>query len=387
MDPEEMKKLHEEIKAMLDGFVGDTLPGMVEDTVKEKIAKRVTMLEAQRQASGGMDMTGVSHEEKLVFAENLKSFFTKSLGHSSEITEEGGLLIPEQIYRGIERITETTGHILEKAKKFPLQGISQISIPRETGGVIRGSYLGIDEQASPSTVRLGSAQLTPKQWSLLFPVDRRLLANASVSMVDLIMNIIAESLSFEIDYQGFVGVKPNTGIFNDPDVPVLTLDSGNTDFEDINADILNDMILSVKKSARTNSAFYMHSTVLGLIQKLKDEDKRYLVTQPNPLSNFNYNNVTLSPDGFIWNKPIFTLDDILPSTDDSAADTKFIVFGDLSRFAYGDRGSMEIGQSDSATIGNVNMYAANQVALRALHEHALAMILPAAFVTIKTSAS
>jgi len=64
------------------------------------------------------------------------------------------------------------------------------------------------------------------------------------------------------------------------------------------------------------------------------------------------------------------------------------VFANIGKaLILGDKGTMTLAQSDSATVGGKNVFAANQKALRATHDHAIAIGLPTAAVVIRTSAS
>lgn len=390
MTPEQLKELQEDIKKQLEEFAnGETIKGMVDSSVKESVSKSMALLKAERQTFG-KDRTGLTDEEKKEFCTKLYEFI-KGKGHASEIGAQGGLLIPSAVFAGIMRIAEITGHILSKAMKFNLSGISELRVPRYTGSVLEGDYIDIDEEITETSITFGDALLDPKMWALIFRIDNRLLKNANVNVVDFLMSLIAEGLSFKIDKQGFTGTKPFIGLLEDTAVPTVTMSSGNVDFDDLTADDLNDMILAVKKDARARGGFYMHSSILGVVQKLKDSNGNYLVANQNQLTQFNFNNETIMPDGIIWGKPIYTLDDILPALAASAVSTKFMVFGDLQKFYYGDRGQMEIAQSDSATITDgstrKNVFSAVQTALRAVHEHAVVVGLQNAFVTLKTAAS
>jgi hypothetical protein len=63
------------------------------------------------------------------------------------------------------------------------------------------------------------------------------------------------------------------------------------------------------------------------------------------------------------------------------------VFGNMSAFAFGDRGEMRVGQFESGSFGGKEIALADQRGIVYKHRHALSLVLPRAMVVIKTAAS
>jgi HK97 family phage major capsid protein len=76
----------------------------------------------------------------------------------------------------------------------------------------------------------------------------------------------------------------------------------------------------------------------------------------------------------------------MPAVADTAAATKFVIFGNLKHIFYGDRGSMEVKISTEGTVNSVSLFETNQSAVRVIVRHAIAVGLPAAFAALKTHA-
>ncbi len=402
-EEETTKAFEEQLKKSIDETMEKALPSILEKEVGKTVAveagkqiKNIIRQLRAEQAISGKDRTGVSEEQKAAFvlqlqkacrvpvSKHLEDIVSKA--QTLETTESGGLLVPTEVYAGVMRLAEDFGYIMSMAQKFPMGGIGELTIPKYTQESTEWQYLGESEEGDENTFSLGSATLTIKQAIRLYGVDRRLITKGAVSIADWIMTLLAQSLAYTIDKQGFVGTgSPFVGLLNDTRVATITMNSGDTDFGDIGYEYLSAMVAATPKSLR-NSAFFFHKTVIHKLRTEKDSVGQYIWKDNTTVLTNDGGSPMLRPEGFVLGRPVYSID-VLPELADSAVSTVFGVYGDLSYFFMGDGGSMEVASSENATINGRSMFASNQVAYRGLHEHALTVGLETAFVKIRTAAS
>lgn len=389
MDQKQLDAMKTEFKSVVDEALEKNLGEIVGKEVAAKVKETVKSMRLER-ALTGKDISGLDDETKLAFVRDVRSIIR---GEKAALLENndatGGYLVPSEVWAGIKRIAATVGLVARDAQSFPMSS-DQLDIPRYTGSVLQGGYIGEDDEASETSVSFGDARLLTKTWIVVFRVGNTLLADANVDVADWLMTMAAEGLAYRLDREGFVGGtfagSPFVGILGSDDVSVHTLASGSTGFEDFGIVEASDVIGSVPTAALSEAAFYFHRTVWAKIRS-RSTSGVFEFGQYQPfLANLRREN-GIQPVGEILGYPVYTTD-VLPAYSTSAVSTKFGVFGNLKMGLYiGDRGPMEVAKSDSATVGGKNTFLANQMALRFIHRHALVIGLPSALVAIKTAAS
>ncbi len=403
MDQETIDKIAEKMQDSVDESIEKNLKPLMEAEAKTQALKQiknvVMQLRAQRFMTG-RDKTGLDDEQKKDFA----SFVIKTINgthdkatlekgaQTIESPELGGLLVPEQVNNAILRVAEDFGYVMQLATKLDSSGAGQFTIPNYQGTAASQvwQYLGEDAVGAESSLEIKDAVMVVKKALKLVRLDNVLLKKATVNMADWIISILAESLAYTIDYQGFVGNgSPFVGILNHPDVTVVTMSSGDTAFTDISVGYLRSMVAAVRKGARNNGAFFMEFSVWNLLRELKDSNGDYIFKVMSDINmvNFNAGDQMLKPVGFIDGKyPVYD-SAVLPDTGDTAVSTKFVIFGDMRLLAFAQSGAMEVSKSDSATVGGKNVFAAYQTAIRTFHEHGVVVANPQGFSLLKTAAS
>jgi HK97 family phage major capsid protein len=222
-------------------------------------------------------------------------------------------------------------------------------------------------------------------------MSNELLADANVSVVDLLAQLFAEAIAGEIDSQGFTGTgSPFTGILGDTGCTVVTMGAGQTAFSDVTLGDFRDMITQVKPWALQGAGFVMHRTVWALAQKARvggtaSTTTDYFASSANPVIIGVPQCYPSATAGFLWGYPVY-LSDKMPSTTASAPATKFALFGNLKHVFYGVREELAVSISDSATVGVNNLFEQNMSAVRVIARHAIAVGLPSAFAVLKTHA-
>lgn len=388
--------MEEALKKELFTAVDESVKKNLEEIVGKEVSDKVeTTLKTMRleSALNGRDITGLDAESKKSFAEDVRAVaFGEKAAYLENSDQAGGYLVPTEVHNGILRIAETTGLVARDARRWSMSS-DELEIPRYTGAVMQGEYVGEDEEGDETQNDLGVARLHAKTWMNIFRVGNTLLADASVSVADWLMAMSAEGLAYRLDREGFIGGtfagSPFSGLMGSSQVSAQTLGSGKTGFEDFDSVEASTAIGSIATAAVPGAAFYFHRTVWAQIRVKKDATSGFYEfggMQRLPMTDMRKEN-GISPVGEILGYPVYTTD-VLPAYSASAVSTNFGVFGNLSlALAWGDRGPMNIARSDSATVGGKSVFRANQTAMRFTHRHAVAVQLPAAAVVLKTAAS
>lgn len=380
-------ELKEEFKSIVDDSIKANLSEIVGAEVAERVAETVERVRLQ-SAIEGRDITGLTTEQKRNFGSDLRSIARGEKAAYLESSDQtGGYLVPTEVHAGILRIAETVGIVARDARRWAM-GSDQLEIPRYTGAVMQGQYIGEDQEATETQNDLGIARLSAKTWAVVFRIGNTLLADANVSVTEWLMAMAAEGMAYRLDREGFVGGtfagSPFVGLLQSADVTTHTLAAGGTGFGSLSLQEASDVIGSVPTAALNNAAWYMHRTVWAKIRGRKGTDVYEYGN--SGLARFQREN-GIQPVGQILEYPVYTTD-VLPAFSASAVGTKFAVFGNLGQaLAWGDRGPLEIAKSDSASVGGKSVFLANQSAMRITHRHAVSIQLPAAAVVIKTAAS
>ena len=398
MDPKDQKQL-EVFKSAMNTFFDDAMKeklapyiGEVAATTTKEIVEKLRI----ERALYGEDRTGLTEKQKRDFAEVVKSVLMNvpiDVKANEALIEEqdnrGGFLVSREVANAILRIAASVGVVLSQAQKWDLK-TDELGIPNYTGAFLTGQYLGVDVPGTVQGMAFGQAALIAKKWQLAFVIGNDLLADASVNLADWLLALGGEALANMIDYQAFVGTgSPFIGLMNDTKVPKYTLPSGENTFGALDpiTDCSN-IIAQLEESVLDGAAFYMHRTVWAAIRAAKTQQGLPILplaglASPAVLSN-NPTGGGPKPAGEIMGFPVFTVRH-LPQLTDSAASTKFAVFGNLKATAFGDKGEMRVEQYNSGNFGGKEIALADQRGIVYKHRHAFVNVLPKAFVTVETA--
>lgn len=391
-----MEILRDAVVKTLEAKLPEAAKNAAEEAVKaqmEGAVQRAADLAVQR-AMTGKDITGLSQEAKMKFVTDVKTIISEGTRAKSLIDSYqdnlGGVLLPVETANAILRLTESVGIVAAQATKIPMAGVDQIIVPRYTGSVLSGGYVGQGIVGTSESITFGDATLKKFTWQTLFRVGNAMFKNANVNVADFLLSLVAEGLAYQMELQAFRGTgAPFVGILNETNVNTVVMggstSSGKDTFAEIAYGDLVDMQTAIKPSALSGAAYFMHRTVWGIIKKLTDDAGTPLQASSVQLTRDAMNaDPAIRPIGFIDSFPVYATE-VLPAASASAVTTDFIVFGSLKHLLMGDGGEMTMAKSDSATVDSVNVFAANQSALRWTHDHAIVVGLPAAFAKLRTS--
>jgi HK97 family phage major capsid protein len=417
MDKDTVKQWH--ITAF-DEVMKEKLVPLVGQEVAAQTQKIVEQLRAQREMTGGKDMTGLSAKMKTDFVEIARAAARGMLNVDTKANEalieeqdnRGGYLVSREIADAIMRIAASVGTIMSQAAKWTMTS-DELAVPNYTGSFLKGAYLGVDAPGVVTGITFGQAQLIVKKWQLAFVVGNDLLADANVNVADWLLALGGEAMANMIDYQGFVGGAntgdPFLGILNYPSTTTVdetgakvtsyVLPTGETTFASMKVmDDSSQMIGSLEESILDGAAFYMNRTVWAKLRTQKDTAGNYILpyagwAKPEPAMENHPGGGPIKPAGEILGYPVYT-NRWLPAVGASSvngfsdgASNPFVIFGNMRAFAFGDKGEMRVGQFESGSFGGKEIALADQRGLVYKHRHALTLTLPRAMVVGKTAAS
>lgn len=335
-----------------------------------------------------------SMESKEKSAHFIKALFNKDMSTLSQFKSlqegsgsTGGVLVPEEFAAEVNRIVEDFGLVPKLARVYPMK-YDSLNIPRLSASV-SVSWTGEASAGTASQPTFESVQLIAKSLVGITPMSNELLADANISVVDLLTELFAEAIAGEMDNQGLAGTgNPFTGVLSDTGVTVVQPATGNSTFALCSTpDNARTLISNVKPWALQGAAFIMHRTVWAYMQTAKASTSGdYFIQAYNPVVT-GANTTQGFPNamaGTLWGYPVY-LSDKMPTT--TAVSTKYVIFGNLKNLYVGNRQEMAVAISQDATVGSDNLFAANMSAVRVVTRMAIAVGLPKAFAVLKTSAS
>ena len=197
------------------------------------------------------------------------------------------------------------------------------------------------------------------------------LADARTDIVSWLTEAMAEAAGLEIDNESFNGDGSQVcnGILSSSCGNSVTMTTGDTDFNDITADYLSEMISKLNGLRKQGARFYMHGQILHYIRSLKDSNNRpiFIETVGAPMS------------GTIWGYPYSEVTN-MPST--SAANTAFVAFGNLKYFMVGRRLD-----SSALAVDPYGLFTTNRTRFKLYQRWGLGMGLANGFVRLLTAAT
>lgn len=294
-------------------------------------------------------------------------------GYLNETTSADGayLVPPADFLADVIRLEEQFGVSRRNARLYETNS-NAVTLNKKTGSV---TMYEIGEGAvKPGTkMQFGQTTIALRKFAAIAALSDELVQDSPVNVYNELTIDFAREHSRWQDALTFT--DPTTGIFHTPGVNIVTVGSSITS---LTFDHLNQAIYNVPTPAMRNGKFYFEKTLLGVLQRIKDNYGRY-IWAPGP------NGIV---DGTIWGYP-YELTEAMPTIAQDGNNKAFIAFGDLS---YGylimKRGLQlttllegTVAGSDGSTI---NLAEQDMTALRAVSRMNFKLHMPAAFSVIGT---
>lgn len=247
----------------------------------------------------------------------------------------GGYLVPEEFRTEVIRKVEKMAQIRSRARVFPMT-TDIANFPTATNGFVAywGQAVG-GTGITESDPSFGQKVFTAQNLTIAGRVDKDLLSDANVDVVDIITDMVAEKIYLAED-TAFVngsgsGSSQPLGILQDTDVSaVLTAGIGTLASDDILT-----LIYTLESQYRAGATFLMNNAVILAVRKLKDSDNRYLWQE----------NYKAGEPATLGGYPVLEINDMASAV---SAGNKIMVFGQLNKYYVGDRKTMTIETSDQA---------------------------------------
>lgn len=297
------------------------------------------------------------------------------------------LLPPVEFIAEVERLEEQYG----VARRFA-------TIRRSTSGsgikYLQGAddlqIYFTDEAGVKKSTKLGYAQklLAWRKAAGILPITDELTEDSAIDLWNDATQRFARAFARTEDEMVFTqntGSAPiNPGILKVSGTKVITMVGAS--FEDVTYDDLSKMIWGVPTPSSENGRFFLHREILGVIQRIKDEEGRPIWQRA----------MADGTPATILGKP-YELTEVLPDLADDAVDTKFVVFGDLRYVTLGERTGLNIKIFDAGIVGDpdevdqeantLNLVTQDMQAMRAVKRFNAIVRFPAAFSVLRTAAS
>lgn len=192
---------------------------------------------------------------------------------------------------------------------------------------------------------IGQNSLELMKLYAIVSLTSELLEDEEIDFTSFITTRVAQGMAYKEDLAFFNGDGTSTygsftGLLQSSNVNTVTMTG--TTFASMDADDLLDMQDSTPQGAHANGKYYGHRTIRNLIRKLKDSNNQYIYQAPGQ-----------NEPAMVWNKPWVDVE-AMPDKNDTAADTAFVIFGDLRKGCIlGYKGALRIDKFNAGIVRNV----------------------------------
>ena len=267
-----------------------------------------------------------------------------------------------------------------------MQGINE-NIPTMTA-LSAYRLAGDTEAVTASQPTTGAVQMRAKTVGVIIPVSKVLLQNSTANVVDAITMLAGKAIAKLEDQWGILGLGAGEGVFQNTNVPVYHLGSGNTSYDKVVAeDLLGALDLIDENFMGDKMRWIMSLSLLNVFRKLRSvvgSDKQ----------GFLFQGFGDQVPSTMWDIPYDTTY-IMPKTSDlSQAGSKFAALVDYDNLIHGDAMQYTMEISDQATVTDtdghtlINLFQQNMVALKVWGLIDIELSNPTkAFVSLETAAS
>lgn len=286
----------DEIKAKVnkDGF-GTESRNLTEEETGEfrslvnEVSAIDTQIEEIRNLKGNKveerDMAEQNLVEKRALVEAYIKNDQRALGEMNQelraqyvnTTQDGSVLIPEQIADEILRKMEETSPVFEQSRKYPsIEGTLKIAKENTDD---QAGFVGENEEIPSIALKFGHVTLTQKRVGAAVTLTQQLLNDGAVDLLGYSADLLARRAARAVEksiFKGEGGERGFVGIFSDQ-----VTDSGDLNkvkiSASVTADELADITGAVNPAYLDGAAFYMSRDLFNQIRKIKDGTGDFLL--------------------------------------------------------------------------------------------------------------
>jgi len=292
----------------------------------------------------------LSKEEKIVkfFVAVAKKDETQIKALAEGTDADGGYLVPTEFRAEVVRdLNKRPTAIRSRARVFPMSR-DTLELPKVTSEV--QVFWGTENQSmSTTTAQFGNVQLTAHRLNAILRTSRELVNDASVSVVNLIVEMFADAVATAENTAFLTG----NGSGKPKGVTAYTL---KTVSGALGVSLINSMYWRLPQVYRANAVWVMNSADIETLTGVKDTTGRPIIQE-----------ATEGGLPTIKGRPVLEINQLTAGT---------IVFGDWRHYFVGDRERMSVETSTEEG----NSFARHQIAIKVVERLDGKLALTNAFV-------
>lgn len=300
-------------------------------------------------------------------------------GQKTSASDVGGVMVPTITYDKVARIIGEASIIRKIATIVPMTSNTMTMPTRSSGPAV--SWLTSEGVTGGDTIKtsvvLGNPQLASKTMMAIDEISSELDEDSIVALEPFFAQLFAEAVAAEENQKAFSSNAVFSGISHTAGVGSLNFAAspGNTFAAVTYADLLGLMYTIDTKLAHKGT-FIMSSSAFRYVTGMLDSQNRPIWatswTALPDLSADAPDKATATPARLLG-RPCY-LTDALPATPENSQ--IFAIYGDFSKYAFGDRKQMVIDWSDQVYFeyGNLALRVRERIALKPLIASAFALL-------------
>lgn len=231
---------------------------------------------------------------------------------------------------------------------------------------------------------LGQETLELKKLAAIVTLTSELIEDQETDLFAFLISRVAEEIARKEDLAFFNGDGTSTygsftGLLQAANTNEVVMTG--TTFASMDGDDLIDMVDETPVGALMNAKYFMHRSIMSIVRKLK----------ASTTGEYVYQRPSESGPATIWGYPV-VLVEVMPKRSETAADTAFVIFGDLKKACIlGYKGAMRAKRFDAGVVknvannGDINLITTDREAIRVTQRSGYILILPKAVTVLKTA--
>jgi len=300
-------------------------------------------------------------------------------GQDGDQNNAGGVLVPQITYDKVARIVEEASIIRNLATVVPMTSNTMVMPTRSSGPSV--SWLADQgaDSASKTSVVFDNPTLSSKTLMAIDEVSAELDEDSIVALEPFFAQMFAEAVGKEENKQAFAASTPFTGVAADSNITSVEFGNDGQAFSSVSHSDLVNLQYTADPKVIHKGTFIMHPDAFKECVNLKDSNGRPIYASAwyggGPATGAPQPSEPVSQQAqasILLGRPAY-LTETMPT---SAASAIFAVFGDFSKFAFGDRKQMTIDWSDQVYYehGNLALRVRERIAMKTLITGAFARL-------------
>jgi HK97 family phage major capsid protein len=280
---------------------------------------------------------------------------------------DGGNLVPTEFAQDLLAAIEQYGVARRDCDVYPMMS-NELDLRTVT---TKPTIYQVGEHIAPNEAgtKFGKPILTAKAFAGVQVMSKELFQDNNVALYNKFVNLFGEQFAAREDQEVLNGTT-FTGVLKSSANVITTADTSI-------ANITYKELVKIKRSLSPGKLmgggkWYMHRTILSYIEGLTDTNGRPIVVNPFGAS-----------ESTLLGYPV-ELTEQMPDTD--AANSPFIIFGNLKWVAFGDRQDIESQTLREGTVAGVNLAEQRSYAIMVDARWGVTVMIPANITIVKTKA-